>query len=548
MSTRWKLALASLAALAATLAMVLVAVATLDWAALSMQRLGREGVAAIDAARVMQTGFTRADAALRAVREAAELDASEAALQQFRAAVAEFEDGMKRLEAVGAPAELRRLSEAWLALARPFVAQQDTTVLPMPETVERARNRLDAMLGEVVAERVAAAGALMRQAVTEREQKVTLLWQTAGLGVAAMLVLIGWAVWSVIRGSAAARLAAERIAAGRLQERVAVGGSDEFGHLLGLLDRLRQDLLARGESEREARTELEREASRAETARSQLVGEIGALRRESDRLLGRLAERAGETLRTADATEREVGGTVELARSGARDADLVSASLGDAAHGVQAMADASRELASVVRRGTDAVAQVTEEAASTGQAVGALAQATGRIGEVAGLIADIAGRTNLLALNATIEAARAGEAGKGFAVVAAEVKALANQTAQATGEISRQIQEIGSGTERSVQAVARIETAIGTLRDLTHEIDRATVATEGEARRIADRLGEVSDAAVRSSETTGRAATACEQAGAAFEVIRVGSREIDAAALALRSGLEGFFTRVGRAA
>ena len=87
------------------------------------------------------------------------------------------------------------------------------------------------------------------------------------------------------------------------------------------------------------------------------------------------------------------------------------------------------------------------QARTTNDRVSELSKAAARIGDVVELINTIAGQTNLLALNATIEAARAGEAGRGFAVVASEVKALAEQTAKATGEIGQQITGIQAATQ-----------------------------------------------------------------------------------------------------
>ena len=120
------------------------------------------------------------------------------------------------------------------------------------------------------------------------------------------------------------------------------------------------------------------------------------------------------------------------------------------------------------------------QAQKTNSRVGELSKAASRIGDVVELINTIAGQTNLLALNATIEAARAGEAGRGFAVVASEVKALAEQTAKATGEISQQISGIQSATEDSVGAIKEIGDTIGRMSEISSTI-AAAVEEQGAA-------------------------------------------------------------------
>ncbi len=159
---------------------------------------------------------------------------------------------------------------------------------------------------------------------------------------------------------------------------------------------------------------------------------------------------------------------------------MVGAASEEASTNVQSVASATEEMASLIneisRQVLDSAriaGEAVEQAQKTNDRVGELAKAAARIGDVVELINTIAGQTNLLALNATIEAALAGEAGRGFAVVASEVKALAEQTAKATGEISQQINGIRAATQESVGAIKEVGDTIGRMSDIASTIASA---------------------------------------------------------------------------
>ena len=166
---------------------------------------------------------------------------------------------------------------------------------------------------------------------------------------------------------------------------------------------------------------------------------------------------------------------------------IVAAASEEASTNVQSVASATEEMASSVHeisRQVQESARIANEAVDqarrTNDRVGELSKAAARIGDVVELINTIAGQTNLLALNATIEAARAGEAGRGFAVVASEVKALAEQTAKATGEIGLQITGIQAATQESVHAIKEISGTIEKLSEISSAI-AAAVEEHGSA-------------------------------------------------------------------
>src|SRR5258708_39352019 len=158
------------------------------------------------------------------------------------------------------------------------------------------------------------------------------------------------------------------------------------------------------------------------------------------------------------------------AKEAAGAAEETSGNVASVAASADQLGDSVREITGQLASATKVVSRATEMAHATNVMIVSLAESAGRIDEVVGLIRSIAEQTNLLALNATIEAARAGNAGRGFSVVASEVKALADQTARATEDISGQISGVQSSTSQAVERIKSIAAVMTAIDSVTAEI------------------------------------------------------------------------------
>ncbi|MFP7756033.1 methyl-accepting chemotaxis protein [Thermodesulfobacteriota bacterium B35] len=202
------------------------------------------------------------------------------------------------------------------------------------------------------------------------------------------------------------------------------------------------------------------------------------------------------------------------------------------------MTGAVNEIAENTSRASAITGTAVKDVQAASEKVGELGLAADEIGKVTETITEISDQTNLLALNATIEAARAGEAGKGFAVVANEIKELAKQTAEATGEIRTRIEGIQNSTQDTVAQITQIHSVINEVNTIVGTIAAAVEEQAATTKEIAANMQQATIGLQEVSENVAQSSTVSAEIAQDIAEVNHTAREMTTSGSQVRESVQ----------
>jgi methyl-accepting chemotaxis protein len=375
-------------------------------------------------------------------------------------------------------ADYQKGTEEVMALSRKAAGQLPEEAHELnSKTVNKIGLASDEILKKDIDLNNASADKAARGAADSYSSALMMLAIILGAAIVAGVAVGLYLVRDVSRGIASIVQPMQALGRGELAAEVPHRGEKtEIGTMADALQVFKEALIAKKAADEAAAADAEAKIERGRR--------VDSITRDFESMIGEIVETVSSASTQLEASAGTLSATAERSQ---QLTTAVAAASEEASTNVQSVASATEEMASSVneisRQVQESARMATEavdQARKTNDRVGELSKAAARIGDVVELINTIAGQTNLLALNATIEAARAGEAGRGFAVVASEVKALAEQTAKATGEIGQQITGIQAATQESVGAIKEISGTIERLSEISSTI-AAAVEEQGAA-------------------------------------------------------------------